>query len=205
MSGNSTEQEVKFYIQDLAALEARVAGLANQVMLIQPRTHELNLRFDTPTGDLQRTHQVLRLRRDEYLHLTYKGPSSNVDGVCARSEIEFIVGDFQAARAFLEALGYQVYVIYEKYRTIYQLGEAMVFLDELPIGNFCEIEAGDPHSIRQTAMNLDLDWNHRFLESYLWLFEGVKNVLGLSFRDMTFENFADVNIPPAAIISHLEK
>ena len=38
--------------------------------------------------------------------------------VCAQ-ELEFTVGDFDMARAFLQALGYQVSMIYEKYRAGY--------------------------------------------------------------------------------------
>ena len=59
---------------------------------------------------------MLRLRRDSSVRLTYKGPGKTIDGVHLRKEIEFAASDFDAAQAFLEALGYQVQMIYEKYR-----------------------------------------------------------------------------------------
>jgi len=39
-----------------------------------------------------------------------------------------------------EALGYAVYMMYEKYRTTFRLDNLEVVLDELPYGNFVEIE-----------------------------------------------------------------
>jgi len=74
-------------------------------ILIEARLHEVNLRYDTPDGELTRTAQVLRLRQDKAAHLTYKGKGETSGEVYIRREIEFTVGDFQAARAFLEALG----------------------------------------------------------------------------------------------------
>ncbi len=47
---NQTELEVKFYLADLPALEARLQALGAR--LSQARVHEINLRFDTPSLDL---------------------------------------------------------------------------------------------------------------------------------------------------------
>jgi adenylate cyclase class 2 len=113
------ELEVKFLVSDLAKLEQRLRALGASQEL--PRTHEVNLRFDTPDGALQMGKQVLRLRQDQAVHLTYKGPSTSQQGVRVRTEIEFIVEDFGKARRFLEVLGYQVALMYEKYRTTYRL------------------------------------------------------------------------------------
>ena len=75
---------------------------------VQPRLFELNLRFDTPEGELSRGRKVLRLRQDTQALLTFKGPAQDRSDVAARQEIEFTVSDFLAARHFLEALGYRV-------------------------------------------------------------------------------------------------
>ena len=191
------ELEVKFFIADLAGLEARLqAAGAN---LAQPRSHEINLRFDTPSGDLTRTSRVLRLRQDTAARLTYKGPSESQAGVRVRQELEFTVGDFDAARAFLEALGYQVSMIYEKYRATYDLQGVHVTLDELPYGNFAEIEGPDSVSIHNVNQSLDLDWEARIAFSYTVLFDQLRSTLGLAFRDLTFDNFQDLNISPAAL------
>ncbi len=191
-NASGQEIEVKFYVGDLEAFAKQLTAL--EAKQEQPRTHEYNLRFDTPNGALTRQHRVLRLRRDEQIRLTYKGPSDTSSGASAREEIEFAVEDFAAAQQLLEALGYQVSVIYEKYRTTYTLDNLHITLDELPIGNFVEIEGPDAEIIQAAAEKLGLDWGARILVSYLALFERVKGKLGLKIRDLTFENFAGIEI-----------
>jgi adenylate cyclase, class 2 len=163
-------------------------------IVMQTRLHEHNLRFDTIEGTLTSNEQVLRLRKDHANHLTYKGPSDVKTGVSARTEIEFSVDDFEKAQNFLEALGYRVSMIYEKYRTVYELSGTLVTIDEMPFGNFAEIEGTDRANIENVCNQLGLIWDHRSLESYAVLFETAKKNLNLSFRDLTFENFAGINI-----------
>jgi adenylate cyclase class 2 len=191
------ELEVKFYISDIKALRMRLVEAGARE--IQPRTYELNLRFDTPDGRMTRAHQVLRLRRDRQFRLTYKGPSVSQQGVRVRQEIEFSVGDFDAARAFLGALGYQVSMQYEKYRAEYELGDTHVTLDELPYGNFSEIEGPDPVAIQAVNARLGLDWSARVSESYAGLFSRLQDKLALDFRDLSFQNFKHLRITPAQL------
>ncbi len=189
------ELEVKYLLADLAALEKRLQALgARQVAA---RTHEINLRFDTADGALNKGLQVLRLRRDQAVHLTYKGPATSQQGVRVRTEIEFTVDDFDKAQRFLEALGYQVALMYEKYRTTYTLSGVEILLDELPYGDFVEIEGSDPEAIHRTNDRLGLNWDRRAPESYIALFEAIKARLGFSFRDLSFENFSSLKIAPA--------
>jgi adenylate cyclase class 2 len=195
MSAKGQELEVKFLAPDLASIQARLEALgASQV---QPRVHETNLRFDTPVGDLGQSSQVLRLRQDTAVRMTYKGPGEVVDGIRKRQELEFSVSDFEMGRAFLEALGYQVVWMYEKYRQMFRLGEVLVTLDEMPFGNFIEIEGPDGASIQAMAGLLDMDWKLRILESYSVLFEDARAALGFTFRDLSFENFEGVDVPAA--------
>jgi len=146
------ETEVKFYIQDLERIWQRLEACGAEVE--QPRQHELNLRFDTADGALSRGGRVLRLRQDAGNWMTYKGPGQSDTGVLVRQEIEFGVADFDAARRFLEALGYHVSVLYEKYRATYLLDGQKVTLDELPYGCFIEIEGSDAASIQKVAGRL---------------------------------------------------
>lgn len=191
------ELEVKFFINDWAAIEQRLQAAGAR--LLQPSLHEVNLRFDTPDGELSRQFRVLRLRQDEAAHLTYKGPSSFQDGVRLRQEIEFTVSDFDTARRFLEALGYHVALMYEKYRTTYELEGVHITLDKMPYGNFIEIEGPDPASIRHVNEQLGLDWEQRVPESYTMLFDRLRDTLGLPFNDLSFANFAGLDIPMEAI------
>lgn len=198
---NDQEIEVKFYVQDLGKVEARLREMG--VRLLRPRVHELNLRYDRPDGSLRREHRVLRLRRSDVSRLTYKGPSSIEDGAMSRQEIEFTVGDFEAVKAFLEALDYRIIAMYEKYRTVYEIETpavskdtgCLIMLDELPYGNFVEIEGPDAVSIHASADSLGLKWDVAIAESYLALFERLRGKLGFTFRDLTFENFAGLNAP----------
>src|SRR5688572_21038830 len=119
---NGQEIEVKFHVKDLSKIEGRLHEL--KADLFQPRVHETNLRFDTPNHDLRHAGRVLRLRQDDQARMTYKGPSDKRDGVMSREEIEFVVEDYERAKQFIEALGYETSVFYEKYRTTYELDGA---------------------------------------------------------------------------------
>jgi adenylate cyclase class 2 len=194
MSKSEQEIEVKFLVRDLAAIAARLDRLGAR--LSSPRVHETNLRFDTPDGALTRARRVLRLRQDAASVLTYKGPAAPGEQVSMRQEIEFTVSDFQSARRFLEALGYQVSVTYEKYRTMYSLGDLVVTLDEMPFGSFIEIEGPDAASIQAAAASLRLDWGARSVASYLALFNQLCAARGLPAQNLTFEELAGVDASP---------
>jgi adenylate cyclase class 2 len=201
MSKSDQELEVKFYLSSLSGLEKRLKALNAE--LVQSRVHEINLRFDTPDMQLTRTFRVLRLRKDNQAIVTYKGPGQEIDGVRQRQELEFIVGDFDMAKVFFEALGYQISVIYEKFRAVYDLGTVHITLDEMPYGTFAEIEGPDGKTIQETAHRLGLNWETRIIDSYLVLFDRVKSALGLTFRDLTFENFKSVVVPDTALGTRL--
>ncbi len=194
MNNSTQEIEVKFYLQRRAALEER---LQNQgATLIQPRVHELNLRFDTPERSLTREKRVLRLRQDEQARLTYKGPGYIDQDVTQRLEIEFAVSDFESARAFLYALGYEVSIYYEKFRTTYAWQGVLVTLDEMPYGDFSEIEGPDAGAIQQAAQALGLHWEARILDSYLALFERLRQSNGLSARNLAFAELEGLTCTP---------
>ena len=195
MSNSDRELEIKLYISDLPGLHLQL--IAQGAQQVKPRQREYNLRFDTPTGELSSSAQVLRLRQDTDVRLTYKGPSEMHSGVRSRREIEFTVSDFEAARSFFVALGYQVRVIYEKYRTTFLLAGVEVTLDELPYGNFVEIEGPDTQAITAVADSLRLNRSASIAASYTMLFDHLRTVLGLTFRDLTFENFANIKVSPS--------
>src|SRR6266511_998210 len=113
MSNNGQETEAKFYVLHLNRITTRLQEM--QARLIQLRVLETNLRFDLPNGSLSSQRRVLRLRRDIESKLTYKAAGQNKRGIIDREEIEFVVDNFDKARQFLEALGYQKTMVYEKY------------------------------------------------------------------------------------------
>jgi adenylate cyclase class 2 len=190
----SQETEAKFYVAHLLQLEHRLR--AYQARLVQARVREQNLRFDNVQGDFTQAGRVLRLRRDSSVRLTYKGPAQLRSGASDRLEIEITADDFASARDLLLGLDYQIVFIYEKYRTTYAIDDVEVMLDELPYGNFVEIEGGLP-SLRPAAERLDLDWSAAVPRSYHDLFQLLRGRRDLAFRDLTFDNFAGITVTPA--------
>lgn len=191
MLASDKELEVKFFVSDLAEMEKRLVQAG--AMLVQPRTHEYNLRFDTPEGGLAQESSMLRLRRDSNSHVTFKGPSTTLGGVLARQEIEFEVSNFTSAQKLIEALGFRSKFIYEKYRTTYGLNGLKVTLDEMPYGNFMEIEGTEAKPIYDASLQLGLNWNERLPETYISIFRRLKELFSLHFPDLTFDNFKNVN------------
>jgi adenylate cyclase, class 2 len=182
---NDQEIEAKFFVRDLKKIELRL--LESKAQLIQPRAHEINLRFDNENSDLRSTFRVLRLRQDDKARLTFKGPSEEqMGGILSRREIEFVVEDFEKARELLEALGYKAVVFYEKFRATYDLGKTHVMLDELPYGHFIEIEGEDAESIRKVADLLGVNWDAMIKAGYHALFERVAVKYNLDPSQLSF-------------------
>jgi adenylate cyclase class 2 len=190
MKSRNQELEAKFYITKPKDLEAHLKKLGAE--LIQARTPEYNLRFDTPDQKLAQDHRLLRLRKDQAVHLTYKGPASDQNGVSVREEIELTVGDIETANKLLIALGYRVSAIYEKNRTTYALDHLHITIDEMPYGVFVEIEGGDVESIRSAAETIGLNWDTHITKNYLELFYQLKEALNLEIEGLTFESFEGV-------------
>jgi adenylate cyclase class 2 len=188
------EIEVKFFLQDSVAYQRRVEA-AGAVLEIA-RVHEQNLRFDSPDRTLSSAHRVLRLRQDDQSVLTYKGPAESGSAVSIRQEIEFTVSDFIKARQLIEALGYQVMLMYEKYRTTWGLEGVHVTLDEMPYGTFTEIEGPSPEQVQTVANRLGLRWDARVNASYIELFERFKKNRGVDWRDLSFTHFAGARCVP---------
>lgn len=194
MTSGDREIEVKFYLSNPRAFLARLEAAGAEC--VQERLFEVNLRFDTTDGSLSRAQRVLRLRRDNRARLTYKGAAVLGDAVSDRQEIEFEVSDLEAAWRLLEALGYRVFVRYEKWRATYRLDTVEIVVDELPFGNFCEIEGPDEDSIRRAADRLGLDWQARIVASYLALFDLLKLKRQLKVDQLSFEDLAHVTVTP---------
>lgn len=195
MSASGQETEAKFYVRDLNRVKARLEGL--NAHLFQERVLEANLRFDLPGAPLRAEGRVLRLRRDTEARLTYKGASKKEAGALSREEIEFVVQDFEKAKRFLEALGYQKLVYYEKYRATYELNETLIMLDELPYGDFVEIEGETIDIIRASANPLGLQWGAAIGTSYTALFERARTALNVPVQDLSFAAFDGIHVDAA--------
>lgn len=200
---NGQETEVKFFVKDLDRVEMRLREL--KAHLIQSRVHEVNLRFDNADGSLRKNFKVLRLRQDTEAKFTFKGPSEERSGgVLSRKEIEFNVESFDAAKEFLEELGFSPIVFYEKYRTTYEINHVHIMLDELPYGKFVEIESENVDALQKTAELLDLKWSMIVKAGYHALFERITEKFKLNPSQLSFDalrpfkvSAEDLSISPA--------
>ena len=193
------EVEVKFLVDDLAAMRQRVVDAGG--VLHHPRVYERNIRYDNAWQGLARQDKLLRLRQDARNRLTYKGPAQNVETaqVKIREELEIEVDDFDTAAAILQRLNFEPVQVYEKYRETFHLGPVEVVLDEMPFGTFMELEGGE-EEIVAAANLLGLDWNQRILANYLYLLALVNQHYGLAIADLTFANFAGLTISIAEVL-----
>jgi adenylate cyclase class 2 len=190
------ETEVKIYVQSLNAAARRLQSVGAELVL--PRTYERNVRYENAEQTLTKSGIVVRLRQDTRVWLTYKSPGTTTgNNIRSRFEAEVEVGDFDTMQTILGQLGYYPFMVYEKYRTTYMLDDTEVVLDEMPYGNFIEIE-GNPEAIERAAARLEISDAPRFAQSYTALFDVVRQNMRLDIRDLTFSNFAGVAVPLSA-------
>ncbi len=166
MQGSTTEIEVKLPFDSADAARQRLQRLAITVQ--QPREFEDNVLFDRDFDPLAPAGMVLRLRRtgDRAL-LTLKTRPSDVGErrYKIREEHETPVGDPDAMTRLLQHLGFKPGYRYQKYRTVFVLGNLSLCLDETPLGCFVELE-GPPGEIDSAAGRLGFQPDEYVCESY---------------------------------------
>lgn len=195
------EIEVKFLVPDLTAVRQRLLAAGGRIA--RPRVHERNLRLDTPDNALLQQDALLRLRQDTAVTLTFKGRSQEAEQgseAKVREELEVTVSDFETAVAIFERLNLQPQQVYEKYREAFMLGDVEVVLDELPYGSFVELEGAEA-DIKAAAARLDLDWSQRVVDNYLALMAALQAHHDLPFADLTFANFANLDVSAADVLN----
>ncbi len=117
-------------------------------------------------------------------YLTFKGPI--LPGpVKAREELETEAASGETLLALLSALGYEPAFRYEKYREEYRVDDALIAIDETPIGIYVEIEAG-PAAIAILAGRLGFGTADYVTASYRALFVAS----GAAGPDMLFPSSA---------------
>lgn len=195
------ETEIKLFVPDTAPVVERLAQAG--ATLKAARVYEHNVRYENADETFTAQGIVLRMRQDTRARLTFKAPPDQraaSTNVITRFEAEVTVDSFDAMDIILQRLGFHPHVVYEKYRTTYQLGEAEIVLDEMPYGTFLEVEGSAP-AIDATLAALGLAGAPRILASYMALFEQVKAALDLDVHDLTFANFEGIDVPPDVFYS----
>jgi len=195
MTQDYTETEVKLYVPYLEIVQTRLDRIGAR--MTAPRVYERNVRYENAEKTLTAQGIVVRLRRDSRVRLTYKADGDSQDGITSRYEAEVDVSDFETMETILGKLGYFPHMVYEKYRTTYEFEDAEIVLDELPYGNFIEIE-GERAGIEAIIKRLQLGDAPRMSGSYVTLFDAVRKNLKLEINDLTFANFAGMDVPESA-------
>ena len=191
------ETEIKLKIDDPKSFLRALKKLGAKV--VSPRSHELNLIFDTPDGGLAKHGQLLRIRTETPAArgknsfksssrslLTFKSPPDQLAmGPAApradrrhkvREEIELALTDPASLQKIFEGLGLKGWFRYEKYRTAYRFPARfkwakglVIDFDETPIGTFVELEGPGP-AIDQAASELGYNSGDYVLKNYLVLY-----------------------------------
>ncbi len=180
----ANETEIKFLVNDVAALESRLRenGFRQQT----PSTHELNTLYDLPSGELRGRGEVLRIRQyGDTWSITHKSKGT-ADRHKIRAEHETRVTDGKQMEAILRALGYTPSFVYEKFRSEWTDGRGHVVVDRTPIGDLGEIE-GEGGWIDEVASKLQVPESSYITKSYAVLFVEWRHKTRSDARNMTFE------------------
>lgn len=189
------EIEVKFLLNNIKPIQKY---LMDHGAVCKGRFFESNIRFDDADSALLKNHSLLRLRKADITTLTYKSkPSVENSQFKVHNEIEVQVNDFETMKSLIESLGFHQEQIYEKWRETFIIEKTVICIDQMPFGDFVEIE-GEMKHIKDHAQAMNLEWEKRILLNYIELFDIIKKKLDLAFNDITFDNFKDIAVDLSA-------
>ena len=108
-------------------------------------------------GVLDENAAVLRVRKtQDKTILTFKKTMNNDFNVKQRTEHETEVANVGELKKIIENLGFEPRLVYEKRRKTWKFRKVEIVLDELPFGDFMEIE-GSLTAIAEAEMFLDIE------------------------------------------------
>src|SRR5579871_3225610 len=179
------EREIKLRCD--TADVARAAVVAAGATPLRCRRLQEDALLDTEDESLRRHGSVLRVRVESGKStITFKGPIQAAV-LKLREELETIVGDGQTLLDVFARLGFHVWFRYQKYRAEYAVDDAMVAIDETPVGVFVEIEGGD-RGIHDMAEALGRGPGDFMLDSYRRIYVNDCAARGIAPADMLFED-----------------
>jgi adenylate cyclase class 2 len=177
------EREIKLRFDDAATARATVIAAGGQPLRARRLQHDRLL--DTEAGYLRERRSALRVRSEPDAHfITFKGPVVP-SAMKLREEIETGVADAATVLAVLEHLGFRIWFRYEKFREEFRLGDAVVAIDETPIGTFVEVE-GTEQGVADAATGLGRGPADFIVDSYRSLYVQHQTSRGLDVNDMLF-------------------
>ncbi len=195
------ETEIKFRVDDLSALAARLQSAGFR--LETPRSFESNTLYDTPDRLMRARTEILRIRNYAgHWTLTHKRlpsagqpGSSNValpeiDRHKHRIETESGIAHGAALAELFLSLGLVAAFRYEKWRTEWSdasadSAEGHCVIDETPIGNYAELE-GPSDWIDRAALRLGIAPADYITLSYGRLFDQWRQLHRSTAEELTF-------------------
>jgi adenylate cyclase class 2 len=165
----------------LAAVEA--AGAVE----VRGRYFEDNRIFDNSRGELRERGALLRVRSasDGRGLLTYKEKVESQLRAKVRREWESPLPEPGTFAGILERAGFVAVYRYQKYRTVFRLGETTLEIDETPMGCFVEIE-GSEKSVPIVAARMGASESDFIVDDYRTLYLAWLEERGLPPGDMVF-------------------
>lgn len=194
------ECELKYLGVDLEALSDCLKAVGSDG---SGRYFESNIVFDYNDRSLKKAGTLLRLRSKRGKSvLTVKRPPENEvpSALKVFEEIESEVEDFDTVKRALEAVGLQVTFAYEKVREKWAYMDCVICLDQLPFGNFVEIE-GTEATVPACAEALGLTENDTTKLTYHALNIEHREQKGMDFD----ESFVFADEERASILEELGK
>ena len=184
MSASTLEREIKLRFP--SAAEARRAILETGATPVRGRRLQEDCLLDTADERIWQARCVLRIRMEQGRSLlTYKGPVQPSRWKL-REERETIVSDGETMLYVLERLGFSVWFRYQKHREEFGARDAIIALDETPIGTFVEIE-GSESAITEIAAALGRTEADYLVDSYRSLYVQQCTERGMPIGNMVFD------------------
>jgi adenylate cyclase class 2 len=146
------EIEIKIRVKDIKSFLIKVQEKG--AVLKKDRYLEENILYDFPSKLLYKKQHAIRLRKIKKKHfITFKGSPQKSRKFKMREEFETEVKNGKQMKKILKSLGLISIFEYKKFRTVYKKKKLKICLDELPIGNFIELE-GERNDIVKFAEEL---------------------------------------------------
>ncbi|MCS7118871.1 MAG: class IV adenylate cyclase [Archaeoglobaceae archaeon] len=162
------EVEAKFKLKD------GVLEKIEKIARFLEEKEEYDLYFSHPCRDFAKTDEALRLRVENRIKMTYKGPKVDNE-TKTREEVNLLIDSFENAVRLLEFLGFKKFKSIRKKRRIYELDRAIICVDKVEgLGDFLEIELRVPEEkerIFEIARILGYSREESIRLSYLELLE----------------------------------
>lgn len=177
------EREIKLRFASVDA--AREAVRRSGAVPLRGRRLQEDCMLDTRQRTLSENQCVLRVRIEPgRTLLTFKGPPQR-SAVKTRDELETEAGDSGVLLTILEALGFRVSFRYQKYREEFAKDDAIIAIDETPVGVFVEIE-GSEDGIAEVTAALGRKADDYLVDSYRALYLQHCGERGIAATHMLF-------------------